>query len=177
MFDHGSLIALLGLLAVTAPVLLLCALGLPSLLGRRLSERATATACHAATVAGLLASLAEAGQQTPIVVIATAEPNCYVVIDGYKRIAALQTAGRLFGRQLDRLGNQETLHLELARAQTLLELFEKNPLVQCVLVNDQHAFRRLHDQVGVIQLNSLGDRRRRVRGHGKRTSHRLVIRC
>ena len=45
MFDHASLIALLGLLAVTAPVLLLCVLGLPSLLGRRLSERATAAAC------------------------------------------------------------------------------------------------------------------------------------
>ena len=58
MFDHASLIALLGLLAVTAPVLLLCVLGLPSLLGRRLSERATTTACQAATVAGLLASLA-----------------------------------------------------------------------------------------------------------------------
>jgi len=42
----------------------------------------------------LLASLAEAGQQTPIVVIATAEPDRYVVIDGYKRIAALQQLGR-----------------------------------------------------------------------------------
>jgi ParB family transcriptional regulator, chromosome partitioning protein len=42
----------------------------------------------------LLASLAEAGQQMPIVVIATDEPNCYVVIDGYKRIAALQQLGR-----------------------------------------------------------------------------------
>jgi ParB family transcriptional regulator, chromosome partitioning protein len=42
----------------------------------------------------LLASLAEAGQQTPIVVIATDEPDRYVVIDGYKRIAALQQLGR-----------------------------------------------------------------------------------
>src|SRR5271157_4058205 len=43
----------------------------------------------------LLASLAEAGQQTPIVVVADAsEPNRYLVIDGYKRLAALQQLGR-----------------------------------------------------------------------------------
>jgi len=43
----------------------------------------------------LLASLADAGQQTPIVVVALAgEANRYLVIDGYKRIAALQQLGR-----------------------------------------------------------------------------------
>jgi ParB family transcriptional regulator, chromosome partitioning protein len=43
----------------------------------------------------LLASLAESGQQMPIVVIATAgQPDRYLVIDGYKRIAALQQLGR-----------------------------------------------------------------------------------
>jgi len=43
----------------------------------------------------LLASLAEAGQQTPIVVVATADQSGrYLVIDGYKRIAALQQLGR-----------------------------------------------------------------------------------
>jgi len=43
----------------------------------------------------LLASLAESGQQTPIVVVAVAgEANRYLVIDGYKRIAALQQLGR-----------------------------------------------------------------------------------
>ena len=43
----------------------------------------------------LLASLAEAGQQTPIVVVAAADqPDRYLVIDGYKRIAALQQLGR-----------------------------------------------------------------------------------
>ena len=43
----------------------------------------------------LLTSLAEAGQQTPIVVV-TAENQAdrYVVIDGYKRIAALEQLGR-----------------------------------------------------------------------------------
>ena len=43
----------------------------------------------------LLASLAEVGQQTPIVVV-TAEGHAdrYVVIDGYKRIAALEQLGR-----------------------------------------------------------------------------------
>ena len=39
----------------------------------------------------LLASLAEVGQQTPIVVVVVEGPaDRYVVIDGYKRIAALE---------------------------------------------------------------------------------------
>jgi ParB/RepB/Spo0J family partition protein len=43
----------------------------------------------------LLASLAESGQQTPIVVVAVeGRPDRYVVIDGYKRIAALGQLGR-----------------------------------------------------------------------------------
>ena len=43
----------------------------------------------------LLASLADSGQQTPIVVVvSTDNPQRYVVIDGYKRIAALQQLGR-----------------------------------------------------------------------------------
>ena len=42
-----------------------------------------------------LASLAECGQQTPIVVVEAADqPGRYVVIDGHKRIAALQHLGR-----------------------------------------------------------------------------------
>jgi ParB family transcriptional regulator, chromosome partitioning protein len=43
----------------------------------------------------LLASLATSGQQTPIVVVAVAnQPDRYLVIDGYKRIAALEQLGR-----------------------------------------------------------------------------------
>src|SRR5215831_10519361 len=43
----------------------------------------------------LLASLAEVGQQTPIVVVAAeGQADRYVVIDGYKRLAALQQLGR-----------------------------------------------------------------------------------
>ena len=43
----------------------------------------------------LLASLADSGQQTPIVVVVSKDnPQRYVVIDGYKRIAALQQLGR-----------------------------------------------------------------------------------
>jgi len=43
----------------------------------------------------LLASLAESGQQVPIVVVAVeGQTDRYVVIDGYKRIAALQQLGR-----------------------------------------------------------------------------------
>lgn len=43
----------------------------------------------------LLASLAESGQQMPIVVVGSqGEPERYLVIDGYKRIIALQQLGR-----------------------------------------------------------------------------------
>jgi ParB/RepB/Spo0J family partition protein len=50
---------------------------------------------HPARQRRLLASLAEAGQQTPIVVVAAeGQADRYVVIDGYKRIAALEQMGR-----------------------------------------------------------------------------------
>jgi len=43
----------------------------------------------------LLASLAGSGQQVPIVIVAVKnQPNRYLVIDGYKRVAALQQLGR-----------------------------------------------------------------------------------
>ena len=43
----------------------------------------------------LIASLAESGQQTPIVVVRSADQDeRYLVIDGYKRIAALEQLGR-----------------------------------------------------------------------------------
>lgn len=50
---------------------------------------------HAQQQKRLLASLASSGQQTPIVVVPLdSEPNRYVVIDGHKRVAALQQLGR-----------------------------------------------------------------------------------
>ena len=50
---------------------------------------------HPARQRRLLASLAESGQQTPIVVVAAEGPaDRYVVIDGYKRIAVLGQLGR-----------------------------------------------------------------------------------
>jgi ParB family transcriptional regulator, chromosome partitioning protein len=50
---------------------------------------------HPARQRRLLASLAQAGQQTPIVVVAVeGQPGRYVVIDGYKRMAALEQLGR-----------------------------------------------------------------------------------
>jgi ParB/RepB/Spo0J family partition protein len=50
---------------------------------------------HPARQRRLLASLAESGQQTPIVVVAAeGQEDRYVVIDGYKRIAALEQLGR-----------------------------------------------------------------------------------
>jgi len=50
---------------------------------------------HAARQRRLLASLAECGQQVPIVVVAAeGQADRYVVIDGYKRLAALEQLGR-----------------------------------------------------------------------------------
>jgi uncharacterized ParB-like nuclease family protein len=50
---------------------------------------------HPARQRRLLASLADSGQQTPIVVVTTeGQADRYVVIDGYTRIAALQQLGR-----------------------------------------------------------------------------------
>src|SRR5215472_9791287 len=50
---------------------------------------------HPARQRRLLASLAETGQQTHIVVVAAeGQADRYVVIDGYKRIAALEQLGR-----------------------------------------------------------------------------------
>jgi ParB/RepB/Spo0J family partition protein len=42
----------------------------------------------------LMASLAEGGQQTPIVVVADKDSGRYIVIDGHKRVAALEQLGR-----------------------------------------------------------------------------------
>ena len=50
---------------------------------------------HPARQRRLMASLAESGQQTPIVVVAAeGQVDRYVVINGYKRIAALEQLGR-----------------------------------------------------------------------------------
>lgn len=57
MFEHASLITLWGLIALATPVLLLCVLGLSSLLGRPLSELTTGEACFATTFTGLVAAV------------------------------------------------------------------------------------------------------------------------
>jgi ParB family chromosome partitioning protein len=50
---------------------------------------------HPARQRRLLASLAASGQQSPIVVVAVeGQPDRYLVIDGYQRIAALEQLGR-----------------------------------------------------------------------------------
>ncbi|MBY0522022.1 MAG: hypothetical protein K2R98_01400 [Gemmataceae bacterium] len=57
MLDHTMTIAILGVGALGAPVLLLCVHGVSSLLERPLGETATGKACQAVNVTGLLASL------------------------------------------------------------------------------------------------------------------------
>src|SRR5262249_41881497 len=57
MFEHEPLITLCGLIGLAAPVLLLCVLGLSSLLGRPLRESTIGQACSAATLTGLVAAV------------------------------------------------------------------------------------------------------------------------
>ena len=76
---------------------------------------------------GLLASLAATGQQTPIVVVATSgQPDRYLVIDGYKRIAALEQLHRdTVDAVVWPLGEAEALVLErslrMSRKESALE--------------------------------------------------------
>jgi NAD(P)H-quinone oxidoreductase subunit 5 len=58
MFDHASLITLLGWVVISTPILLACILGVSSLLGHRLGEKATGVVCETAMVSGLLAAFA-----------------------------------------------------------------------------------------------------------------------
>jgi ParB family chromosome partitioning protein len=82
---------------------------------------------HPARQRRLLASLAEAGQQTPIVVVAVdGPPDRYLVIDGYQRIAALRQLGRdTVAAVVWPLGEADALLLErslrLAERETALE--------------------------------------------------------
>jgi NAD(P)H-quinone oxidoreductase subunit 5 len=57
MLNPTAIITLLGLIAFFAPILLLCLLGLTSLLKWKLSESATARACQTAILLGLSASV------------------------------------------------------------------------------------------------------------------------
>jgi len=55
----------------------------------------TSASARAAPQRLLLSPLAESGQRTPIVVVTAKDDNArYLVIDGYKRIAALRQLGR-----------------------------------------------------------------------------------
>ena len=74
----------------------------------------------------LLASLAEWGQQVPIVVVAAEEPNRFLVIDGYKRIRALKRLGQdTVSATVWDMGEAEALVLDRslrhAEAETALE--------------------------------------------------------
>src|SRR5262249_54168051 len=57
MPDHASIMLILGYVGIAAPVLLVTALGVPSLLGRPLSEWVSARTVEVTVVSGLLASL------------------------------------------------------------------------------------------------------------------------
>ena len=57
MFDHDSLIRMLGLVVIAAPLVLTCVLGIASLIDRPLSEAASSRWCQATIIVGLLASI------------------------------------------------------------------------------------------------------------------------
>lgn len=57
MFNHTSLILALGMIVITAPVVLVVVLGVTSLLDRRLSESAISKSCQGSMALGLAASV------------------------------------------------------------------------------------------------------------------------
>ena len=57
MTFHATLVTTLGLIALLAPLLLLAALGVASLVSRKLSETATSRLCQVTNIVGLLASV------------------------------------------------------------------------------------------------------------------------
>lgn len=57
MFDHASIVRILGFVVILSPVTLLFVLGIASLLDRKPSEEATGRMCQASIVLGLLAAL------------------------------------------------------------------------------------------------------------------------
>jgi ParB family transcriptional regulator, chromosome partitioning protein len=68
---------------------------------------------HPARERRLLASLAEVGQQVPVVVVASPEAGRYVLVDGYARVRALRRLGQdLVHAIVWELGEPEALVLE-----------------------------------------------------------------
>lgn len=55
--DHATLIALLGLIVIAAPALLVCVLGVSSVMDRILSEETTSRLCQGTIIAGLVAAV------------------------------------------------------------------------------------------------------------------------
>src|SRR3990172_9374821 len=68
---------------------------------------------NAAREARLLASLAETGQQAPVVVVTVGDVGRHVLVDGYKRVRALRRLGRDTVRAMAwDLGEAEALVVE-----------------------------------------------------------------
>ena len=55
-----------------------------------------------------------------------------------ERVGGFEHERRLLGGQVDRLGDEQPLHFELALADAAAELLEQDALVQRVLVDDEH---------------------------------------
>ena len=70
--------------------------------------------------------------------------------------ALLQDPRSLFRGQVHRFGNEQPLRHQGTGANALLQLLEEDALVQGVLVDDEHALRCFHDQIGIVQLDDLG---------------------
>jgi len=72
-----------------------------------------------------------------------------------QRVALLQGPRGLLGGQIHGFGNQQTLAFQPVGSQPRLQLLEQNSLMKRMLIDDQHAFGRFHDQIGVIELKDL----------------------
>ncbi len=75
-------------------------------------------------------------------------------------VAASEDLVGLDGGQLDRLGDEQALGFDPAALDAALQLLVQDPLVQGVLVDDDHAVVGLGDQVAVVDLDRLRERRR-----------------
>ena len=64
----------------------------------------------------------------------------------------LERPRRLICAEIDGLRDQKSLPLDRPLLQPLLELLEEDALMQCVLIDDEHALGRFEDEVRVVDL-------------------------
>ena len=84
-------------------------------------------------------------------------PNGSTSMPSWASVSAARERRGGFGRtEIDRLGHQQPLRLHRAGQHLLANLLVENPLVQRVLVDDDHPLVALGDQVAIVDLDRGG---------------------